>query len=67
MPDSNFLFAHLSDLHFSHGTDKSNPDHSHSIQHLKGLEESLPIDDLDLLVISGDISNHGDKQSGMCQ
>jgi len=65
MPDeTSFLLAHISDLHFSEGTDRSNRNHAHSIEHLLGLQQSIAaLEDLDLLVTSGDISNHGDRQS----
>jgi hypothetical protein len=59
-----FLLGHISDLHFSGGTDLSNPNHSHSIELLVGLEkrlQALPM--LDCLLVTGDISNQGDQQS----
>lgn len=59
-----FSLTHISDLHFSEGTDQSNPNHTHSIPHLQGIEKALSqTDTLDLLIISGDISNSGDRQS----
>lgn len=62
--DSRFFLAHISDLHFSEGTDRSNPNHAHSIEHLLGLQRRISeLDGLDLLIASGDISNHGDRQS----
>jgi hypothetical protein len=64
MSRTEFTIAHISDLHFSEGTDKSNPSHCHSIEHLIGLEKRLPPSgELDLLVVSGDISESGDRQS----
>jgi hypothetical protein len=63
MNDINFTIAHISDLHFSHGTDMSNPDHAHSIPHLRALQSHLGRIQPDLLVVSGDVSNYGDKQS----
>lgn len=64
MTSTDYVIVHISDLHFSQGTDKSNPDHAHSIDHLIGLERRIPpSNDCDLLVVSGDVSNHGDKQS----
>src|SRR5687768_13161180 len=59
-----FRFGHLSDLHFSEGTDKSAISHSHSIpllQQLQALVESKP--GVDKYFITGDISNHGDRES----
>lgn len=55
--------AHISDLHFSQGTDMSNPDHAHSIPHLRVLQSKIAKMNPDILVVSGDVSNHGDKQS----
>jgi len=64
MSRTEFTIAHISDLHFSEGTDKGNPSHCHSIEHLIGLEKRLPPSgELDLLVVSGDISESGDRQS----
>ena len=42
MSMTEFTIAHISDLHFSEGTDKSNPSHCHSIEYLIGLEKRLP-------------------------
>ena len=62
--DRQFLLAHISDLHFSAGTDRSNPNHAHSIEHLLGLQRCISaLENLDFLIASGDISNHGDRQS----
>lgn len=59
-----FRLIHISDLHFSEGTDLSNPAHTHSVAHLAGLEKAIAsIGENDFVVISGDVSNHGDKQS----
>lgn len=59
-----FLLAHISDLHFSAGTDRSNPNHAHSIVHLLDLQRCISeLEGLDFLIASGDISNHGDRQS----
>ncbi len=63
MNETVFTIAHISDLHFSHGTDMSAPDHAHSIPHLRGLESKMKIIDPDILIVSGDVSNHGDRQS----
>jgi len=60
---SDFVIAHISDLHFSEGTDKLYPDHQHSIEHLRCLEDSLLKFEIDFLILSGDISNYGDRQS----
>jgi len=62
--DAEFVLAHISDLHFSAGTDQSNHDHSHSVKLLVGLQDRLSaIGDLDCLLVTGDVSNQGDKQS----
>ena len=59
-----FVLAHISDLHFSPGTDQSNPSHTHSIKHLIEIQKCLSeLKDLDCLIVSGDISNYGDQQS----
>jgi predicted MPP superfamily phosphohydrolase len=65
MDDKNsFVMAHISDLHFSEGTDQTNPNHAHSIEHLIGIQNRLAdIGELDSLIVSGDVSNHGDQQS----
>lgn len=62
--ETRFVLAHISDLHFSAGTDQSDPDHTHSIPHLVGIENCISaLSSLDCLIVSGDVSNHGDKQS----
>lgn len=59
-----FTIAHISDLHFSSGAFKKNPRHSHSIYQLKSLENHITnIEDMDFIVVSGDISNCGDSDS----
>lgn len=59
-----FNVVHISDLHFSEGTDLSNSANTHSVNHLEGLETAIKkLNQVDFFVISGDISNHGDKQS----
>lgn len=64
MSITEFTIAHISDLHFSEGTDQRNPSLRHSIEHLIGLEKRLPpSSELDLLVVSGDLSESGDRQS----
>ena len=63
MSESQVTIAHISDLHFSEGTDKSHEDHSHSIEHLVGLQAKIDSLCPDYLIASGDISNLGDKQS----
>jgi len=61
---SSFRLTHISDLHFSSGSDQSKDHHTHSIKHLQGLQQSITAtDDMDILVVSGDISNKGDSQS----
>ncbi len=59
-----FVLGHISDLHFSEGTDRSNPNHAHSVELLVALERRLSgLGELDCLVVSGDVSNQGDRQS----
>ncbi len=59
-----FNLIHISDLHFSSGSDRSNQNHAHSIDHLVGLQNKITAsDEMDMLVVSGDISNKGDRQS----
>lgn len=61
---SEFVLAHISDLHFSEGTDQSNPNHKHSVELLKGIQNRLStLGPVDCLIVSGDISNYGDRQS----
>jgi hypothetical protein len=55
--------VHLSDLHFSAGAHKDNPDHSHSIPHLMGIEKRLKPLAFDRLIVSGDITDMGDLES----
>ncbi|MDJ0835878.1 MAG: metallophosphoesterase [Acidobacteriota bacterium] len=62
--EAEFSLLHISDLHFSEGTDLSNPAHTHSIKHLVGLEKAVrDLEETDFIVVSGDISNLGDRQS----
>jgi 3',5'-cyclic AMP phosphodiesterase CpdA len=62
--EKDFVLGHISDLHFSGGTDLSNPNHSHSVDLLVGLEKRLKeLDPLDCLLVTGDVSNQGDRQS----
>jgi 3',5'-cyclic AMP phosphodiesterase CpdA len=59
-----FVLGHISDLHFSGGTDLSNPNHSHSVDLLVGLEKRLQtLGPMDCLLVTGDVSNQGDRQS----
>lgn len=39
--DEEFILGHISDLHFSDGTDRSNPNHAHSIELLVDLQKRL--------------------------
>jgi len=65
MDDGNeFRILHISDLHFSEGTDHSNSANAHSVTLLVGLEKAFnSLGNNDFVVVSGDVSNHGDKQS----
>jgi 3',5'-cyclic AMP phosphodiesterase CpdA len=58
-----FRIAQLSDLHFSNGTQLLRDTHSHSIPHLRGLQEALRNQVLDRVIFSGDLSNYGDSES----
>jgi predicted phosphodiesterase len=58
-----FTLAHISDLHFSAGADKAEQHHKHSILHLEKLQQKLKTIEFDRLIVSGDISNMGDKES----
>ncbi|MEO6323351.1 MAG: metallophosphoesterase [Thermoanaerobaculia bacterium] len=57
-----FVLAHISDLHFCVAAEAGSP-HRHSDKHLLELEKQLRTLDYDRLVITGDISNHGDSDS----
>ncbi|CAB3801184.1 metallophosphoesterase family protein [Pararobbsia alpina] len=62
--NSDFVLAHISHLHFSQGPDQSDPNHTHSIPQLIGLQDGLAtLRDIGCLIVSGDVSNHGDRQS----
>jgi len=58
-----FRIAHLSDLHFSSGADKGDPSHVHSIPRLKAIERILSSRKCDRIIISGDLSDAGDRES----
>jgi len=58
-----FTIVHISDLHFSEGADKSEHHHKHSILHLQKLQQKLETIQFDKLIVSGDITNDGDKES----
>ncbi|HLP60458.1 MAG TPA: metallophosphoesterase [Candidatus Deferrimicrobium sp.] len=61
---THFRLLHISDLHFSNGVDGANLNHAHSIRHLKGLGNMISrFPDIDRLLISGDISDSGDRES----
>jgi predicted MPP superfamily phosphohydrolase len=59
-----FKLLHLSDFHFHGGASQAN-NHRHSIDHLKGINEIVKTKqaDLDLVIISGDLSDYGDNNS----
>ena len=57
-----FTIAHISDLHFSQGADETTP-HRHSIPHLKLIQQTLNNEPIDKLIVSGDLTNMGDKES----
>lgn len=58
-----FTIVHISDLHFSEGADKAHNHHKHSILHLQQLQQKLKTIHFDKLIVSGDITNNGDKES----
>lgn len=60
-----FKFIHLSDLHIFRGTSQRFNNHKHSTQHMKGVQMIIEKekDNLDRLIISGDISHYGDEQN----
>jgi 3',5'-cyclic AMP phosphodiesterase CpdA len=60
-----FTLGHISDLHFSAGFDKQRDDHSYSIGRLRGMEKILKTKKLDRLIVSGDVSDGGDRESLM--
>ncbi len=53
----------ISDLHFSAGADPNSTKHCHSIDLLVAAEKTLKSLNLDYLVVSGDITNNGDRES----
>lgn len=55
--------VHISDLHFDIAPRDKTTTHRHSIEHLKALSAKLPTQEYDRIVVSGDISNHGDSGS----
>ena len=61
--ENHFVIAHLSDLHFSSGADEEDPSHTHSIPQLKGIEAIFTSKSFDRVIISGDISDAGDRES----
>ena len=54
--------GHISDLHFSDGAAEDNP-HRHSIPHLRKIQSILANRKLDRLMVTGDLTNMGDKES----
>ncbi|MCX6168668.1 MAG: metallophosphoesterase [Ignavibacteriales bacterium] len=62
--ESEIKILHLSDLHFTEGKDKSSPNHKHSISRLRGIEKFYTENNnYDRVIITGDLSNYGDKES----
>ena len=57
-----FKIAHISDLHFSAGTDPA-VQHRYSIERLCGIEAHLSGESFDRLIVSGDLSDSGDFTS----
>src|SRR2546422_742891 len=53
----------ISDLHFSAGADPMSTKHCHSIDLLVAAEKTLKNLGLDYLIVSGDITNNGDRES----
>lgn len=62
MADS-LRLLHISDFHFSSGMHKAEPRHCHSIQYLQALSNSIRNQYFDRVVVTGDLSNLGDRQS----
>ncbi|MBK7370973.1 MAG: metallophosphoesterase [Saprospiraceae bacterium] len=62
---ADFKFIHLSDLHFHGGSSQRHKTHSHSIPHLKGIQKVVQKEkeNMDRLIISGDISHYGDDDN----
>lgn len=58
-----FKLIHLSDLHFSQGAHQDSEYHSHSTPHLKALQNIIEKQDFDRLIISGDISDSGNREA----
>ena len=56
-----FRIMHLSDFHFSFGETQTTL--RHSLPHLRGIEQILEETNPDLLIVTGDMSAHGDKNS----
>lgn len=64
MSDDKIKLLHLSDLHFSEGKDKSSSSHMHSIVHLQAIEKYVKKNNnFDRVLISGDLTNYGDRES----
>lgn len=60
---SSLRMLHMSDFHFSHKMHKTDTSHSHSIPHLTALANRINPSDYNRVVVTGDLSNLGDKQS----
>jgi 3',5'-cyclic AMP phosphodiesterase CpdA len=61
---TSFTIAHISDLHFSNGTAKDPPEGlSHSISHLQQIQSRFQGRDFDRVIVSGDLTDHGDIES----
>ncbi len=61
---ANFRILHFSDLHFSNGRDCQASNHSHSIDMCSAISSFVKNNnDFDKVIISGDISDGGDRES----
>ncbi len=58
---SRFRIMHLSDFHFSFG--EAPTTRRHSLPHLRGIEKVFEKAKPDLVIVTGDLSEHGDKNS----
>lgn len=62
---ADFKLIHLSDLHIHGGSSQTNKNHKHSIPHMRGIQKIVEqqLDDLDRLIITGDISHYGHEEN----
>lgn len=63
IPTAPIRIAHLSDIHFYESSSGNTNRYRHSPACLRQIEARLKSEDLDLLVVTGDITNTGDRTS----